>query len=193
MAQFLKLKLLIWKLWVFKSSEQQFREALGVFKEEQGGGWERLSELYQDLRNLAPTDAARRCTLYGQHANDLGIDFINNLKTVIIPHCDVISNEGVQSLVDELHRMFELGCESAKDIERQAADQLARPHNKVKSIYARVEAIYSGAMSGYRDELQSVINQSNLEFTHHRLQTRKQRITDLGGGFFLISSFLFWV
>jgi hypothetical protein len=170
-------------IWHSESPSEQFKNAFTVFESELTRGLhDRLSKLRRNRQawtenprnqNLA-NPSANRLKFYDELLESITDDFLNNLKTIVLAHCDEITPEATAQIQQRLHLILSGQMQQAKRSESSYVASIGRTEH-LKSFILPVENKFSNAISSYRQLVDSVIRQFNHDKHTQKLEYNKQR------------------
>ena len=165
-----------------------FKKAFEVFHtEEMRSVHERVNEMARERAHQARIQgikgnagpAADRFSAYQSLCKSIGDDFVANMEKILIPNCGQISVQHIQSVTEELERIFLAQIEQAKLSEMRFAASIGRQKD-AHSMILPIERLITSELSSYRQKVVSLINQSNLtkggsaqKFVEKRSETDK--------------------
>jgi len=171
----------------FISPELQWDKTFPVFlSEQQRKQRQRTSELYRSRQRLASiygrtgkgNPIADRYKLYLEHAENIGNDFIESYKNIIIVNCNNINSDARKQLLKELSSSYSRAVDNAKRADARYLNSEGRP-NDLDSFHRPTEHMYYSALSKYRDILISEIKQFNIKLYNSKLESRKRIFTEI--------------
>ena len=151
-------------------SDHDFNKAFEVFREEQiRCVRERATHISRERATQTRAQGISgnvdpyvgRFSAYQSLTKHIGDDFVTNVEKILIPNRGEISNQDIQTVTQELQRIFVAQLDHAKGAETRFAISIGR-QNDAKSMILPVEGLFTSALSSYRAKVVSVIKQSNL-------------------------------
>jgi hypothetical protein len=180
---FSRFKARIANLWTSPPPDQVFDEAFAVFKAELGRkSRERATRLAQSLSRLSASPEfqksaqpfVQRHRLYAEYANEIGTDFIEDMKSIIMPHCDQILPSHVKVLKAKIQTVLASRREQAKNSDSSFAATM-RPREIAQALHPEVESIFNSASSRFCGLIESTIEKANLQAKRKRRDEHKKR------------------
>ncbi|MDP2208099.1 MAG: hypothetical protein Q8K98_04895 [Bacteroidota bacterium] len=178
---FLRLKTKISDLRVI-SPEEAFQLALDAmlteFRRRVG---ERLDEMRESRGKLVRSTQFQnsgnqftdRLGVYKPLVKKIGEDYIDCLKTILLPNCGLISIYQKAQLASEFQKIVVAQAAHAKDAEKKFAHSIGR-QEEINSVFPILESIFYSENSRVRDFIESLVKQANLTFSTKRHAERKK-------------------
>jgi hypothetical protein len=122
------------------------------------------------------TQFADRLGVYGPLIKRIGEDYIECLKTILLPSCGIISRDQKNQLCTEFQKVVVAQAGAAEEAERRFAVSVGRP-NEVHSVFPPLRGIFYSENTRIREHIESIVKQANLILsTKQRAERRKSLI-----------------
>lgn len=153
-----------------RSLDNGFKKAFDVFRNEEiRCVRERSNEIARERAHQARIQgikgnggaAPNRFSAYQSLCKSIGDDFVANMEKILIPNCGEISLQHIQTVTEEMQRIFFAQLEQAKHSEMRFAASIGR-QSDAQSMILPIEGLIRSELSSYREKVVSLINQSNL-------------------------------